>query len=451
MVQVTLVYPHFRSKNDRSIFRFPPLGLGYIASYLEKYGISVNLLDCTFLTKEDALKQIKSIKSEIIGFYSMFSMKNKTLWLARYVRPSCKLLVAGGPLPTVYPEEFLKDFDVVVLGEGEQTMLELVKTIESGDNLSNIDGIAFKNSERTIFTPKREFIKDLDSIPFPARNLFNNAEYKKYYSKFGYTTTPLITSRGCPFRCDFCSQPIFGNSLRFRSAKNIVSELEEIKNLGYDRIWVADDCFTLNPERLAKICDQIINKNLKISWECLSRVDTINQNLVRKMKKAGCIRVFFGIESGNNEILKKMNKQITIEEAKKAVKEAKKGGLEVGAFFILGYPGETNDTILDTVNFAFSLPLDYCSFTFPYPIPGTSLYEKVKDNILIKDPEGSKNFKLIEHELLFRSDFSENKLKFILIKASIQIFIKKYLGNRKYNFLIKPLELMTNKIFKVMH
>jgi anaerobic magnesium-protoporphyrin IX monomethyl ester cyclase len=451
MATVTLVYPYFRSKNDRSMFRFPPLGLGYIASYLEKHKISVNLVDCTFLNPKEALRRIKNGNSKIVGIYSMFSMKNNALRLARSIRPFCELLVAGGPLPTVNPEEFLNDFDIVVLGEGEQTMLEIVTETQGGGNFSKINGVAFKDAEKIVYTQKREFIENLDHIPFPSRKLFDNTKYQEYYSKFGYTTTSLISSRGCPFSCAFCSQPIFGNSVRFRSAENIVEEMNEIQKLGYGRIWFADDCFTINSERLSNICDLIIAQDLNINWECLSRVDTLDRKLANKMRRAGCVRVFFGIESGNDGVLELMNKQITTEKATAGVQIAKSEGLEVGAFFILGYPGETDETILDTVNFASSLPLDYCSFTFPYPIPGTQLYEEVKYNITNADPVGSSHLRLIDHELLFRSDFSETKLKFIIIKATVQFFFKKHIGSRCYNFLLKPLEHLTNKIFKLIH
>lgn len=443
--KVTLVYPYFHPHNDRSSFRFPPLGLGYLASYLERHNISVNLIDCTFLTKNEALSKIISTNPQIIGIYCMYSMKKEALWLAESTKPHCKMLIAGGPSPTTNPEEFLKTFDVVVLGEGEQTLLELVQN----KNLSKINGIAYNHNRKTKYTQKRQPIKNLNTIPSPARNLFDNNAYQRYYKKFGYTTTSLITSRGCPFKCDFCSQPIFGNNTRFRSPEDIISEIKEIQKLGYDRIWFADDCFTIDSERLQKICDEIIRQKIKIGWECLSRVDTLDYGLAKKMKQAGCVRVFFGIESGNNNILKLMNKQITTKKAAESVHTAKKAGLQVGAFFILGYLGETNETILNTSRFAISLPLDYCSFTFPYPIPGTPLYEKIKNKITTKEPTSPRNPILTEHKLVYVSDFSETKLKFILVKATIQFYLKKYLGTRKYKIL-KPLEYLTDKIFEIM-
>ncbi|MFQ5836597.1 MAG: B12-binding domain-containing radical SAM protein [Candidatus Bathyarchaeia archaeon] len=451
MTNVTLVYPYFRPFNDKSIFRFPPLGSGYIAAYLGRHNISVDLVDCTFLSHEEAVEKIRSLNPNIIGIYSMFSMKDKAMQIAKLVRRNCELLVAGGPLPTLYPEVFLQDFDVVVIGEGEETMLELVSEVERDADFSRVKGIAYREKGKLKLTPPRGFIQNLDSIPFPVRELFDNQAYKNHYSrKFGYTITSMITSRGCPFNCDFCSQPIFGNKFRTRSAANIVDEIETVLALGYERIWFADDCFTLNTKRLVDICNEIIQRRIKIDWECLSRVDTINRGMARVMKQAGCVRVFFGMESGNDSVLALMKKRATTKRAKEAVYAAKQCGIQVGAFFIVGYPGETDKTVLDTVKFASSLPLDYLSFTLPYPIPGTPLYDRVKDKMILDDWKEPKRLRLIEHKLLYHSSFSEAKLKFAILKASVQFELRKYLGAHVYKLIGVPFERLTDIVFKLM-
>ena len=453
MTTVTLVYPYFHPSNDNSIFRFPPLGLGYIAAYLKQRSVSVDLVECTFLSQEEALGKIICSAPRIIGIYTMFSMKNQAIQLAKLLRNNCELLVAGGPLPTSNPESFTEDFDVVAIGEGEETMLDLVHTVENGNDLSNVRGIGFhtKNKSESKLTSPRGFIENLDRIPFPARDLFDNQAYKAYFAKnFGYTTTSIMTSRGCPFQCDFCSRPVFGNQFRTRSASNIVDEMETIQALGYDRVWFADDCFTLNKRRFIDICNKIIERQIKIGWECLSRVDTIDKEVAEKMKQAGCVRVYFGIESGNDRILALMNKQITTKQAKKAVYMTKQAGIQVGAFFIIGYPSENDETILDTVRFASCLPLDYLSFTLPYPIPGTPLYDRVKDRMIVQDWDGPRNLRLTKHKLLYRSTFSEAKLKFAILKATIQFNLRKYLGAKGYGFIGIPFEHLTNIAFKLL-
>jgi anaerobic magnesium-protoporphyrin IX monomethyl ester cyclase len=244
MTTVTLIYPYFHPRADTSIFRFPPLGLGYIAAYLKQQGISVEIVDCTFLKQQNAVKKIIDSKPQIIGIQAMYSMREKALELAKLLRTHCELLVAGGALPSIEPERFLGDFDVVVVGEGEETMLELVNQHLKGGDFSRINGIVYRDkaSGRTQRTAPRGLSKDLNIFPSPSRELFENESYKKYYSKkFGYTTTAVMTSRGCPFSCDFCSQPIFGNVFRTRDASKVVDEVAEAAALGYNRIWFADD------------------------------------------------------------------------------------------------------------------------------------------------------------------------------------------------------------------
>jgi len=453
MVKVTLVYPFFQPVKDNSIFRFPPLGLGYLAAALRKHDVEVQLVDCTFKNMKEVLTAVKRSKPQIIGIYSMFSMKKTSLQFARLLKDSCSLLVAGGPLPTLDPSDFLEIFDVVAVGEGEETMVELADCVAKDVPFSDVKGIAYKDAGAVKFSAPRAFVADLDALTFPARELFDNDAYKAFYFKrFGYTTTPLMSSRGCPFSCDFCSRPVFGTSFRTRSPGNIVDEVEQIAELDYDRVWFADDCFTLNREHLMKVCDLLVQKRIDVGWECLSRVDTLDLEVAQKMKRAGCVRVFFGIESGNDGVLAVMNKRITTVQARRAVFAAKEAGLQVGAFFIVGYPGESDGTVLDTVRFASGLPLDYLSFTLPYPIPGTALHERVKDNgdILVDDWEEPKNWSLIRHKLLYGSSFSETKLKFAIGKAQVQFFARKHMGNSAYGVIGEPFERLTDAAFRLM-
>lgn len=447
---VTLVYPYFLPDGDNSIFRFPPLGLGYIAAYLKANDVGAEIIDCTFLSKEKALERIRKAGSKIIGIYSMFSMTEKAKDLARLVRDDCELLVAGGPQPTLNPTEFLEVFDVVVIGEGEQTMLELQRAVEGKGDLSGIRGIAYRDGSCIKYTEKREPVTELDGIPMPSRELFDNNGYKEQYTKkFGYSITSLITSRGCPFKCDFCSQPVFGNTFRARSAKNIVDEMQSIIALGYDRIWFADDCLTLNRDRILEICREITERGTEIEWECLSRVDTVDREVVENMKRAGCVSIFFGIESGNDSVLELMNKRITTAKAREAIHAVKQANIRAGAFFIIGYPGESDETVLDTVRFATSLPLDYLSFTLPYPIPGTPLYERVKDDVILAGWEEHASKSMLRHKLLFRSRFSETKLKFAIVKAMAQHKLRRQFGER-VEIIVKPLGFITDVVFRLM-
>jgi anaerobic magnesium-protoporphyrin IX monomethyl ester cyclase len=386
MTSVALIYPFFKPRRDRSVFRFPPLGISYVAASLHKEGHSVRLIDCTFLDRAGALKNVLETKVDVIGIYCMVSMVDDCMWFARNLRDHCHLLVAGGPLPSCEPRQFLDHFDVVVRGEGEQTMIELLRAYELQKDLKFLPGIAFVNradgAPKATFTDERPFSADLDAIPFPAREMLPNKSYIDYgKKKYGFSVTTVMSTRGCPFCCEFCSNVVFGGSYRERSARNVVDEIEQALSLGYDRISFSDDVFTLKKERVRAICEEIIRRGLCFKWECLGRVDALDDEMAAIMKKAGCTRIFFGVESGNDRILSLMKKQITTDQARRAVEAAHRAGLQAGAFFILFYPGDTDETVLQTLRFAASLPLDYLGLTMPYPLPGTPLYKRVSAKI----------------------------------------------------------------------
>jgi anaerobic magnesium-protoporphyrin IX monomethyl ester cyclase len=435
MSKVLLIYPYFRPLNDRSVFRFPPLGISYLASSLLQAGYEVELLDCTFIGKTEALSKATEAKAEVVGIYCMVTMQEDCLWLARQLRSSTRLLMAGGPLPTCDPYAFVHDFDVVVRGEGEATMLELLRAYSSGGDLSAVAGITMQKKSasgseedgETISTPDRLFNKNLDLIPFPARQLLPNQSYIQFgKKKYGYSITTVMSTRGCPYECEFCSNVIFGGSYRERSAVNVVDEVEQALACGYDRISFADDVFTLKRKRVLDVCAEIKQRGLDFNWECLARVDSLDDPTYVEMYNAGCRRVYFGIESGDNTVLKLMNKKITAEEAQHAVIAAHQAKLEVGAFFILFYPGETNQTVLNTLHFTTSLPLDYLGLTMPYPLPGTALYERVKGQIKREWNPGESVFG--SHVLIYNGDFSETKMWFGIIKGRAQFEIRRKMG-----------------------
>jgi len=416
---VLLVYPFFRRSLDRSRFRFPPLGPAYVAASLREAGHAVRLLDCTFLTRDDALKLALAADADVVGIYCMATMLDDCLWFARRLRGRCDLLVAGGPLPTCDPGAFADAFDVVVRGEGEQTMCDVVAAHEAGADTGAVLG--------TAGAPPRPFAPDLDGVPFPARDLLPNASYIRHgRRRYGNAVTTVMSTRGCPFTCDFCSNVVFGSSYRERSPGNVVDEVEAALALGYDRISFADDVFTLKPARVLAICTEIERRGLTFPWECLGRVDALDEPTARAMKHAGCTTVFFGIESGNERILRLMNKQITAAQARGAVEAAHRAGLEVGAFFILCYPGETDDTVLETLRFAGSLPLDYLGLSMPYPLPGTGLYERMKDRLTgDARPDGSL---VLNQELTFAGDFSARKMRFAILRGRAEFEMRRRLG-----------------------
>jgi len=454
MTSVLLIYPFFKPRWDRSVFRFPPLGISYIAASLQKVGHEVTMIDCTFLDRSVALGKTLAVKAEVVGIYCMVTMFDDCMWFARELRSQSRLLVVGGPLPTCDPLPFLEQFDVVVRGEGEQTILEVLESSLPGGDLGAVQGIVYRKkggglgAAGVIHTRERSFVKDLDRIPFPSRELLPNDQYIRYAKKkYGYSITTVMSTRGCPFHCEFCSNVVFGGSYRERSPANVVDEIEAALKLGYDRISFADDVFTMKRERVVSVCDEILRRELHFRWECLGRVDSLDSPTAQKMKQAGCTRIYFGIESADEGILQLMNKRITPEQAQKAAVIAHEAGLEVGAFFILFYPGDTNDSVLKTLRFASSLPLDYLGLSMPFPLPGTALFERVRERINRdwhpdESPFGS-------HVLIFNADYSETKMWFGIIKGHTQFRIKKSLGKLAPVILV-PFEKITDGIFRLL-
>ncbi|GAP15791.1 Fe-S oxidoreductase [Longilinea arvoryzae] len=454
MTSILLIYPFFIPRRDRSVFRFPPLGVSYIAAGLKRDGYEVHLIDCTFMEKEEALQKALAVDVDVVGIYCMTSMMEECRWFAKHLRVHCRYLVAGGPLPTCNPDSFLEDFDIVVRGEGEHTMSELMSAIEAGSDLRNIAGIVYRSDPEwpakgeLIRTPARSFIKDLDRIPFPARELLPNESYISYgKKKYGYSITTVMSTRGCPFRCEFCSNVVFGGSYRERSPENVVDEIEAALALGYDRISFADDVFTMKKERTILICQEIKKRGLLFKWECLGRVDAIDYSIALEMKASGCTRIYFGVESGDDQMLELMHKQITSAQARRAVNDAHRAGLQVGAFFILCYPGDTDETVLKTLRFATSLPIDYLGLSMPYPLPGTGLFNRVKNRINRDWHQGESPFS--SHVLIFDADFSEAKVWFAIMKGHMQFEIKKRTG-KFAPFFLPLFEKPTDVLFKLL-
>ncbi|HID38876.1 MAG TPA: radical SAM protein, partial [Calditrichaeota bacterium] len=327
-----------------------PLSFAYLASYAERKisGLEFKVLDCEVegLNYPQIEKRIQEIKPDLVGITCPTpAMKHvyKISQIAKEINPDVQV-VAGGIHPTVLPKKTLeegKTIDFVVIGEGEATFAELLQSLKSGEkNFSEISGLCWRKGEKIILNSRRRLIKNLDEIPFPARNIFN---LKLYYSAptkkvSEESATPIVTSRGCPFDCAHCpSKIIWEGFIRYRSPDNVVAEIEDCVNRYNLREFnFYDDTFTINKNRVMEICQKIIEKKLQIYWICLARVNTIDQNLVKMMKEAGCRKISFGLESGNQKILDLMGKKATVEQGKKAVETVKKQGLAVHASFMLG-------------------------------------------------------------------------------------------------------------------
>lgn len=365
----------------------PSLGLAYIASVLEKYGYEVKIIDCTLgISHSQLIELLKKEKPNVIGITgttsTFVSMKKVAEDIKRYLPPT--LVVVGGSHLSAASEYTMgfDCFDVGIIGEGEISFLELLRKIERSGltDLDDIDGIVYRKNGEILRTRQREFIRDLDTLPYPARHLQppltayrpTPASYKKL------PLGVLITTRGCPSKCTFCDRAVFGNTYRERSADDVINEIEElIYKFGAREIRFFDDTFTLNEKRVFKICDKFKERKIKVHWTCLTKVTNVSKEMLKAMKEAGCWQVLYGLESGDERILKLLKKGNTVEQNERAVRLAKEVGLSVRADFIVGTPGETKESLKRTLDFAIKIKVDYAHFNKFVPYPGTELYERL--------------------------------------------------------------------------
>ena len=375
------IYSSFHKKGSK-IRKFPPLGLLYLASSLEREEHNVILLDLEIeqIGQNDIEEKIKNIKPDIVGTGATTpEIRNaeKLFAITKKVNPNI-ITVIGGPHATILPDDAVLDktTDIVVKGEGEYSIVEIANSIDGKTELDQISGILFRQNGRIIGNPDRPRVENLDELPFPARHLINNKNYVWPVEGKGLIPiTTILTSRGCPFDCIFCNR-ILGKKVRFRTPNLVVDEIEEVyNNYGIKYYIMQDEIFSLRQERAIEICDEIINRRLDISWFSMVRADLVSERLLQKMKAAGCTRITMGVESGNQEILDIIKKGTNLNQYIEAFHWAKKVGLETRGSFILGHPYETHETIKDTINFAKTLDIDEAYFNIMTPYPGTEVYK----------------------------------------------------------------------------
>ena len=387
MPKVALIFPYFRTKASTEML-FPPLGIASLSAQLSQRHIETRLFDCTFQTFDRVAKDLLAYQPDIIGISSMILLSRNTFRFAELVRRKLPgtLLVAGGPMPTLYPERYIGLFDLVFRGETDLSFpnfcqdyftqrLERKTLYEL--NLASYPGLYGRSLDLQVDNPIiHHSEQELRSFPIPDRSGFDHATYQKaWLGKNGTRTTSIMLTLGCPFDCDFCSRPVFGHFYRKRDLDVVFEEIRLIKQLGYDQLWIADDNFTLNLHVLGRFCQRM--KGLQMKWSCLSRSTGITPEVARLMKEAGCQKVYLGLESGSDATLRLMNKKATLEDGAEAVHHFRQAGIQVAAFFIVGYPGETIDSIEETFRFSLLLPLDEISFNVPFPLPGSNLFDRV--------------------------------------------------------------------------
>lgn len=402
MTRILLVAPPFYRLMG-SHFNGMQLGISYIAAFLAKHGHQVKIYDADFLDDKSYLDQraifesypsykatlddlshplwqevrdsIAGYQPEILGITMHTGTFRTAANVARIAKAISRdtLVVVGGTHPTLDAEGTLHcpDFDVVVRGEGETTMLELVEGRARADirGLSYTDGIG-----SVTHNGDRDFIADLDSLPFPSRDSFLHSERHD----LGF----IITGRGCPFSCTYCASPAkWKRTVRFRSVENVVAEIREVKDrFAPDTFYFVDDTLTIDGKRIGQLCRALIDNELNIKWRCDTRADRLDSELVGLMREAGCVRVKIGVESGSERILKQIRKGVTKRQIRRAVASIKEKGIPLTVYLMVGFPTETSDDVRDTIEFARELDAEYYSLSVLAPYYGTQIYEEAHHN-----------------------------------------------------------------------
>ena len=368
---------------------FALLGLGYLAAVLEKNNFQVDVIDCQILklSVEDFKAEIAKRKPDIVGVTSSTLTYKAGLKLAKATKEVLphSVTIAGGSHVTFWDDHALEEcpeLDIVIRREGENTMLELAQRIESGKSYKDVLGTTVRVEGKIVRNPDRPYIEDLDSLPFPARHLWPMEKFRELED-----VLYLATSRGCVYWCEFCTTVrMHGRKYRMRSPKNVVDELEMLfKTYGMTKFTFCDDAFTVDQARTEELCSEILKRGLNIQWNCGTRVDMITKELLMKMKEAGCISVWFGVESGTQQVLDAMKKGITPELTIKVMGWVRELGLKPVPNVILGFPGETKKSAWETIKFVEKIaPDDVAFYNVATPFPGTPMYDMVKEKGWLK-------------------------------------------------------------------
>jgi len=435
-MDVLLINPYDENAVKNSLgFITPPLNLMYLGGALENASLSVKIIDDDLekVGYGKVSKIASKLNPNIVGITATTSTIKNALEYSKLVKKVLpdSLIVIGGPHTTFMPAKTLKScpsLDAVVIGEGEETMVELAGKYcdENNGKLEGIKGIAYhdlKNGNIKL-NPPRPLIKDLDSIPFPTRHLVPFESYGTTRNK----SSDMITSRGCVFSCGYCSSSlIMGKKFRSRSPENVANEIEQlVENYKIKDIAFIDDTFMLNKRRANSIADEIRSRGLDIGFVASSRVDMVDKNLIEKLKSAGLSTLYYGVESGSQRVLDLMKKGITLKQAEDAVRVAKEVGVEVLTSFILGFPGETREEIDKTIDFSIKLNADYSQFSILTPFPGTLIYNELKEKNLI-DTENWDKYTVLKSVIKYEKlGLSKSMVERKLAKAYSKFYIRPY-------------------------
>jgi len=391
-MKVLLTHGYFLNEDpteQRIMKPYPPLGILYISAFLKEHGVENKIFDTTFSSKNEFKKFLFVEKPDYIAIYVNLMTKLNVLEIVRFIKSTGELnkakIILGGPEVRYNATDLLEHgADYAIIGEGELTTLELIKKLEikNENDFKQINGIGYKDeNEKLIFTPERALI-NIDDLPLPNRSGIDISKYLEAWKRHhNLDAISVSTMRGCPYTCRWCSRAVYGLTYRRRSPKKVVEELSLIKEeYNPDTIWFVDDVFTISHKWLSAFNKELKNINLKIKYECITRADRMNEEVIKTMRETGCFRVWIGAESGSQRIIDAMNRRVKVDQVREMILLTKKHAIEAGTFIMLGYPGETEKDIEETIDHLKKSNPDHFTITVAYPIKGTEFFQEIEAN-----------------------------------------------------------------------
>ena len=410
MVDILLGHAYFLKYDviERRVMKpYPPLGILYLSAYLKRGGFGVEVFDATFKDFEDFEQTLERVRPRIVGLYANIITRDNVLRLTRIAKDSgVEFVVVGGPDAAEWCDTYFRaGVDIIGTNEGERTLEQLIPWLqEKGlESLEQVPGIIFAKDGSSCRTPPRPVIADLDSLPWPDRDALEMDDYfKAWKSRHGESSVSLITARGCPYHCSWCSAEVFGHSHRQRSPSDVVDEMLMLKErYEPDIMWISDDVLTISRKWSFAFFEEVRRRGAALPFECLSRADLVDREILQGLADSGCFRIWYGAESGSQKVLDSMQKGTRVEQVREASRITQELGMQSGFFILLGYPEETTADIRMTIDFLKETRPDVVGTSVAFPIRGTEFYERVADRIIPNDNWSSRN----QNKLLFKGRY----------------------------------------------
>ncbi|UCH65140.1 MAG: radical SAM protein [Ignavibacterium sp.] len=437
-MKVFLTHGYFLEEDEKEkiiMKPYPPLGLLYISAYLDEKGIANEIFDTTFSSKNELRQKLLKTKPSYLAIYVNLMTKINVLWIIDFVRGKKELrnciIILGGPEVRHNAKNFLEaGADYVVIGEGEETLTDLLNTLveRNSTRINDVQGIGFKDeANKIILTDDRTLIKSIDELPIADRKKIDIKQYQRVWKEYhGIDAISISTMRGCPYTCKWCSRAVYGLTYRRRSPKVVVDEIELIiYEYHPDTLWFVDDVFTINYDWMKEFCSELKERKVDIQYECITRSDRMNENIISLLKDSGCYRVWIGAESGSQRVIDYMDRRVNVDQVRDMIHLSKSYGIETGTFIMLGYPGETEEDIEETIDHLKESNPDYFTITLAYPIKGTEFYQQVETDL-----NNSFDWKLnTDRERVFKRTYAKQYYKQALRRVVNELNYHKAISN----------------------